>query len=64
VSDRPRVPEADLAGVRTMPVGARANKVDQALLAARNLGGGKPAGFTAVDCDMIVWGVDAELDRR
>jgi hypothetical protein len=34
VSDRPRVPEADLAGVRTVPVGARANKVDQSLLAA------------------------------
>jgi len=34
VSDRPRVPEADLAGVRTVPVGARANKVAQALLAA------------------------------
>jgi len=34
VSDRPRVPEADLAGVRTVPVGARDNKVDQSLLAA------------------------------
>jgi hypothetical protein len=70
----------------------------KALTVARNLGGGKPAGFTAVDCDMIrhyrprlnvverptraggtgylltghhellipliVWGVDAALDRR
>ncbi len=70
----------------------------KALTVARNLGGGKPTGFTAVDCDMvrhyrprlnvverptraggtgylltghhelliplIVWGVDAALDRR
>jgi hypothetical protein len=34
VTGSPRVPEADLAGVRTVPVGTRANKVRAALLAA------------------------------
>jgi hypothetical protein len=34
MSDRPRIPEADLSRVRTVPVGTRPNKVDAALLAA------------------------------
>ena len=34
MSDPPRIPEADLAAVRTVPVGARPNKVDRTLLAA------------------------------
>jgi len=28
VSDAPRIPEADLAAVRTVPIAGRANKVD------------------------------------
>ena len=34
MSDPPRVPEADLSGVRTVPVGTRPNKVNATLLAA------------------------------
>ena len=34
MSGPPRVPEADLSGVRTVPVGTRPNKVNAALLAA------------------------------
>ena len=34
MSDPPRVPEADLSAVRTVPVGTRPNKVNAALLAA------------------------------
>ena len=34
MSDPPRVPEADLSGVRTVPIGTRPNKVNAALLAA------------------------------